>query len=316
MKVFTKFILIIIVTLTMLTVTACDNNNPETPASDSATQTSVTDPNTQTSTTDPSNQTTEYNEQVDMVSLLKQLLSGYKADPYTYIPESMRPGYLGTALPQTTVAPDYSHFVSVSSIQSKGFGEQWHMITDNLEQSRSFFKALSVLDGLTSVSVASFENYIDKNPSDTAVYAFEHGEYKVKINFKNNILSYILEYQLSGHTAQIALTMNVNNNEKTTRIQLSDANALTYTVTENSYRFAIKYLGVRRAYFDISKDNKGKVSGHIYEYLTVTDKEIESAAEFYIDGKYASAVGSKASGIPGFTGIIAEVYDVKTGKMI
>ena len=110
--------------------------------------------------------------------------------------------------------------------------------------------------------------------------------------------------------------MDAESGEKTVRIQLGDANALAYTVKENSYEFAIKYLGVRRAMFSVSEDADGKVSGKIYEYLTVSSAEIASAAEFYITDNYVSVVGNKASGMLGFSGCISELYDADSGKMI
>ena len=100
------------------------------------------------------------------------------------------------------------------------------------------------------------------------------------------------------------------------RIQIGDVNALTYKMLENSYEFAIKCLGVRRAYFFIERDEEGVVSGKIYEYLTVSSVEVASAAEFYITEEYVSVVGNKADGMTGFTGYINELYNAETGKLI
>ena len=88
-------------------------------------------------------------------------------------------------------------------------------------------------------------------------------------------------------------------------------------MTENSYTFAIRYAGVRRAYFNISKDEDGVVSGHIYEYLGVDGVyEKSSCADFYIDDTYLTVVGNKASGIIGFTGYICEIYNIESGKLL
>jgi hypothetical protein len=110
--------------------------------------------------------------------------------------------------------------------------------------------------------------------------------------------------------------MDVESGEKAVRIQIGDANALRYTVTENSYEFAVKYLGVRRAMFTVNRDDDGNVSGKIYEYLTVSSVETSSAADFFITDSYVSVVGNKASGMVGFEGCICELYDVDSGKMI
>jgi hypothetical protein len=121
---------------------------------------------------------------------------------------------------------------------------------------------------------------------------------------------------LGTQTVQIAMHMDVATKDKTVRVQIGDANALAYVIRENSYEFGIRYLGVRRAYFEVARDSKGNVEGHINEYLTVKSVEIASAADFYIGEDYAYAVGNKADAFVGFTGYICEVYDVTTGKMI
>ena len=112
------------------------------------------------------------------------------------------------------------------------------------------------------------------------------------------------------------MAMNMQSREKTVRIQLGDANALTYTVGTNSYSFAIKYLGVRTAYFTVQRNADGTVTGQINEHLTVSGVGTHSSADFIITDTYVSAVGNKASGILGFKGYINELYDTKTGSLL
>ena len=260
-------------------------------------------------------------EQVKAVQYLKALLAGFKLNPYQMIPETMRVGYEGTLVEVSDIPTDYSSAVKISDITSHGFGEQWDMILTNLQQSNIFFNALSVVEGLTTTSIAAFNNYFDKNPSETAHHEFESGIYSVTISFDGEVLYYVLDYQadlpaLGEQQVQIALSMLVESGEKTVRIQLGDANALTYTMTDTSYTFAIRYLGVRRAFFTIYEQD-GVTYGHIYEYLSVKEKElVASAADFIITDEYVTAVGNKADGMIGFTGYITELYDVKTGRMI
>lgn len=260
-------------------------------------------------------------EQVKAVQYLKALLAGFKLNPYQMIPETMRVGYEDTLVDLSDIPTDYSSTVRISDIASHGFGEQWDMILTNLQQSNVFFNVLSVVEGLTTTSIAAFNNYFDKNPSETAHHEFESGIYSVTISFDGEVLYYVLDYQadlpvLGEQQVQIALSMLVESGEKTVRIQLGDANALTYTMTDTSYTFAIRYLGVRRALFTIYEQD-GATYGHIYEYLTVKEKElVASAADFIITDEYVTAVGNKADGMIGFTGYISELYDVKTGRMI
>lgn len=257
---------------------------------------------------------------IDVKGLLKSLLGGYVMDPFIYLPDSMKMGNGAKVVEKDKIVSDYSNFVNTSDI-CYGYGEQWHMVLSNLNQTKTFYNVLSVIDELSTASITAFNNYFDSNPSDTAHYEFGSGIYNVTINFDGLTLTYILDYTaeiptLGTQTVQIALAMDSETGEKKVRMQLGDANALTYTVLENSYEFAIKYLDSRKAFFSISRDENGDVSGKIYEYLTIASVEVASAATFYITEEYISVIGNKASGMVGFEGYINELYDTKNGHLI
>lgn len=261
-----------------------------------------------------------WNEVVDVKELLSALLNGYELTPYEYLPEAMRLDYSANLVNPEDIVTDYSSFVNVSDI-TYGFGEQWYMVLENINQSMTFFNALTVVEALSASSITAFNNYFDKNPQDTANYEFENGSYNITIKFDGEVIYYVVEYTanipvIGEVTAQIALAMIAETGEKSVRIQLGDANALAYTVRENSYDFAIRYLGVRRAMFSVARDEEGNVSGKIYEYLTVSSLETSSAAEFYITDEYVSVVGNKADGLIGFSNTICELYDRETGRML
>jgi hypothetical protein len=262
------------------------------------------------------------NEMVDLVAYLEALLTGYSVSPYSYIPATMRPDYTNNLISANNVIDNYSSFVNVSAIPSHGFGEQWNMVLQNIQQSQIFYNVLSVVEALTSTSIVAFNNYFDQNPAKTAHHVFMSGIYNVTIDFDGRVMSYVLDFTttvpvIGTQTAQIALALDTESGERSTRIQLGDANALKYTVTEDSFEFAIKYLGVRRAYFSITRAANGTVIGHIYEYLSAAGAaEIGSAADFYITDDYVTAVGNKANGMVGFTGYISETYNARTGRLV
>ena len=260
-----------------------------------------------------------WNEIVEVKAFLEALLSGYQLDPMSYIPETMRYDYAPNLVSPNAIVNDYSNGVNVSKV-TYGFGEQWQMVLDNVNQSETFFGVLSIVETISATSVAAFNNYIDQNPADTAHYEFENGIYNVAIKFSDGMLFFVVDYTanipaLGEQTVQIALLMDVATSEKTVRVQIGDANALSYTIRENGYDFAIKYLGVRRAMISLEKDGDA-VTGRIYEYLTAAGVELASCADFYVDKDYVSVVGNKASGLIGFTGTICELYDVTSGKMV
>ena len=262
-----------------------------------------------------------WNEVVDISALLFELMSNYKSSPNSYIPETMRANYTPNLIDPSDVISDYSYAVDVSDILYGGFGQQWNMIVNNINQSQIFFNTLTTVEAVMTTSLAIFNNYLDENPDNVAHHTIASGIYSITLDFDGSDIYYVLEYTatlpiLGEQSVQIALSMDAESKDKVVRIQLGDANALTYKVTDNGYEFAIKYLGVRRAYFSISEDKNGAVSGSIYEYLTASGVGISSAAEFYIQDGYVYAVGNKADGILGFTGYICETYDVETGKLL
>ena len=261
-----------------------------------------------------------WNKIIDIKGMLSALLHGYELNPYNYIPESMRVDFSANLVDVSDIITDYSTAQNVSDIHY-GFGEQWHMVLSNLEQTKTFFNVLSVVETVSATSITAFNNYFDANPQNTAHHEFASGIYNVTIDFNGEILYYVLEYSadipvFGYQTVQIALAMHAETGEKVVRVQVGDANALTYTILENAYTFAIKYLGVRRAMFNIAKDADGNVSGNISEYLTISSVEIASAADFYITEDYVSVVGNKANGMLGFTGYINELYNTDNGRLI
>lgn len=261
-----------------------------------------------------------WNEVANVKGLLAALLSGYELNPFGYIPESMRYDFSQNLVDGDDIINDYLTDVSVSDIHY-GHGEQWHMVLKNIMEAQNFFNVLEVIESVSTVSITAFNNYFDSNPSDTAHHEFEHGIYSVTVNFDGEILFYVLDYTaelpvFGNQTVQIAMSMNAETGEKAVRIQVGDANALSYKVLENSYEFAIKYLGVRRAMLSIEREEDGSIKGSINEFLTVSDAEIASAAEFYITEDHVSVIGNKASGMIGSTAYITELYSADTGALL
>lgn len=268
-----------------------------------------------------------WNEVIDIKSYLQTLMDIVGHDPYSYIPDTMQPEYTTNHVSQSQVTYDFDNFVNVSSIKYGGFGEQWRMVSDNIQESEKFYSVLSLGEAAMNASVVLFNNYLDENPGNTASHTLNETGYTAKLDYHNKLLTYTIQYKTNlnipffGNVMpQVDMTYNILTLEKAVRIQLSENNAMKYVVTDNHYVFAIEY-GVetvsRKAYFEIEKDSNDAVTGHIYEFIQYKDKDLMPAcADFYIDDEYTSVVGNKASGIPGFDGYINELYKTSTGKLL
>jgi hypothetical protein len=162
-------------------------------------------------------------------------------DPYSYIPATMRPENSANHVTEASVTYDFTQFVSVSSINYGGFGEQWHMVIENIKESERFYSILSLGESAINASVALFNNYLDNNPGTTATHTLSETAYTAKIDYHNGVLAYTIQYNTNFTIPffgtvmpQIDMTYDIANAQKSVRIQLTENNALKYVVTNNS----------------------------------------------------------------------------------
>lgn len=314
-----------IVLILMLLLVSCDNNSASPSTDPAVPQTTVatTAASSPIENLKPDDDNDGENEKVDLAQCLTALLSNYSLNPVSALPETMVVGSQSHLVNPGDVVTDYSQSVSTNMIPQNGFGEQWNMVAENIYESQAIFNTLSVVEGLTTLSVAGFNNYLDsKSEEESAYYEFESGIYSVTIRCTETTIYYVLDYQIEvsesePQNVQLALSMDIGSAVKKARIQIGDIAFLAYTFTDDEYRFALNIENARYAYFDIKKDDSNNYSGHIYEYLNLKDMEISSSvAEFYITDDYVTVVGNKASGLVGFDGYICELYSTASGKML
>ena len=266
-------------------------------------------------------------EKVDIKGYLQSLVQAFTHDPYSFIPETMRPDGVSKVI-ESQVTYDFTEFTNVSSIQYGGFGEQWHMVIENIKESERFYKVTeygSEIIGAANLVVYAFlDDYYDGTVSKTFN---DDSRFTAKIDFDGGVLNYIIQFKTSVNlplfgaiTPQIDMKYVLATSTKTVRFQLGEGNALKFVITPDSYTFALEY-GIetvsRKAYFTVSKDEEENVEGTIYELVQYKDKELLPAcAKFYIGEEYTAAVGNKASGLIGFDNYISELYKTSEGKML
>ena len=263
--------------------------------------------------------------------LIKEYLSAVvettNQSPYSYIPAAMQPGCSANLVTEAHVTYNFANFTSVSSVKYGGFGEQWNMVVDNIAQSQLFYNYLTVGESVLTASVALMNEYLDNLTTQTADHVEDAEKFKATLKYSGGVLDYTVEYKTQTEIPffgkvipKITMTYDVNNKTKSVLVTLTETNAMRYTVTDNKYEFGIEY-GVnaanRSAYCQLIRNDYNSIEGHIYEYITVKDKDaVKSCADFYINNEYVSVVGNKASGMPGFTGYINELYKTSSGKLL
>lgn len=263
-----------------------------------------------------------WNEKIDIKGYLATLFDALNADPNDYIPQTM--GADHSVVIYNEADYDYSSFNNLSHYY--GFGEQWHMVLENITESERFYAVTTLCETVLSASVVIFNNWLDENPGDTANHSIQKTDYTASINFSNGKLTYSLRYTtgltipfFGTFVPQVDMELDVSSLQKTVRIQITENNAMKYIVNDSHYQFALEY-GVetvsRKAYFEVENEDD-EITGHIYEFVQYKDKDlVPSCADFYINDTYTSVVGNKASGIIGFSDYINELYTTSNGKML
>ena len=265
-------------------------------------------------------------ERVDIKGYFSSLLESLNYDPYSYIPNSMRPDGVSKVSP-SSVDYDFTNFTDVSSIHYGGFGEQWHMVIENIHQSELFYNITHFGSEILGVSNLLITSFLDDYYEGTIDKVFdEDTRYVSKINYEAGVLNYTIQFltgvniPLFGEiNPQIDMGYVVESNTKTARIQLGENNAMKFVISPSSYTFALEY-GIetisRKAMFTVAKDEEEKIEGHIFEFVQLKGKDVvNSCADFYIDEEYTSVVGNKADGLVGLKGYINELYTTENGAL-
>lgn len=269
----------------------------------------------------------KWNQVVNIKELLSNLMKSTKNDPFSFVPKQMRPTYSANHVESQEVEYDFTINTQVSEIKYGGYGEQWNMVVDNIQESERFYNVILLAESAITASVAVFNNYLDKNPSNTASHKIEDSVYTANLEYSEDVLRYSLELKtnlnvpLFGNVNPVIhMNYDVKNNIKDVKIQLLDNIGLKYSTSENKYKFALEYGTeevIRKAYFTVDKDEDDNIEGHIYEFIQLKGKDVvASAADFYIDDTYVTVVGNKSSGMLGFKGYINELYSLHSGKML
>ena len=278
----------------------------------------------------------------ETASYIKQLLASIVKDyiarltaietatAYDYIPEAMTPYYEGNKINDpSSIDYDFTSFTNVSSIQQAGFGEQWQMVVENINQSIAMAKVFNVAQTVLSSAGNAIDIYLTNSYADEMNYEFTGEGYSALFSYKDGLLKIYVTMTTSVSVPIIGsvkpvikMEYDLTKDAKGMFISLGDSYKIKYIITDNSYEMATTYglallgkEGTRATYLSVSNADD-KTTGHIYEYTTIDDHEIAACADFYVENGFVSVVGNKASGMVGFTGFISELYKANEGRLL
>ena len=250
---------------------------------------------------------------------------------YDYLPESMNPRYSANIVDMANISSDYSNFVNVSSINQAGFGDQWQMVVENIEQSLLVSKVYNVAQTALNAAGNAIDIYLENSYAEEMSYSFTGENYSGLFEFKdaklvlNLTITKDMQVPVVGNVKPVfRMEYDLLKDAKGIYISLGDAYKIKYVISENIYEMATTYgvtiagkNGSRSSYLSIDKDENENTIGHIYEYTTYEGSDmIKAAADFYVTDNYVSVVGNKASGLIAFDGYVNELYLANQGRLI
>ena len=262
---------------------------------------------------------------------LSRLIAAESVNAYDYLPEAMTPSYENNVVSASEIEYDFNSSTRVSNIVRAGYGEQWQMVIENINQSITMANVLNVAQTVLNAAGNAVDIYITNSYAEEMSYSFDGNGFTGLFEFKNSKL--VFNVSISGSinvpglgavSPLIKMEYDLKKDAKGTFISLGDALKIKYVVSDNAYEMAVSYgltiagkSGSRSSYLSIVKDGKGKTTGHIYEYTTFEDSDlIKACADFYVENGYVSVVGNKSSGMIAFKGFINELYSAAEGRLL
>jgi hypothetical protein len=252
------------------------------------------------------------------------------ATAYDYLPAAMHPSYSNNVVDASSINYDFTSFANVTSINQAGYGEQWQMVVENINQSVAMAKVFNVAQTALNAAGNAVDIYITNSYSEEMSYTFSGSGYTGKFEFKDAMLIFNITLTDSvtvpgfgSVKPVIKMEYDLTKEAKGMFISLGDSYKVKYVITENGYEMATTYgltiagkSASRSSYLSIVKNN-GKTTGHIYEYTTYEGSDkIKACADFYVENGYVSVVGNKSSGMTGFDGYINELYSANEGRLL
>ena len=232
---------------------------------------------------------------------------GKAPDPWAFLPEGMALSnhvYNGAA-------PDYAAGASVSALPRMGIGKQLQVLYAPLSESQSALSYVNTLYGGLSVIAGLYQDYINKNPDNYAVFEGTWNVFAFRIEVTEE------EYVLLAKAGVVHIELHHETASKETygRVDIADKLALKYEADEDRLNLAFQVANVRTTQIEfIRKD--GVVTGYLYVTTGVGKNRLTTSAILTVTEDYTIAVGNSGDLIVPGQGVNVEVYSSKTGRLL
>ena len=208
---------------------------------------------------------------------LVRLTAIERVTAYDYLPAAMCQSYAGNIIDAASINYDFTTFVNVSSINQAGYGEQWQMVVENIDQSVLMAKVFNVVQTALGIAGNAVDIYITNSYAEEMSYSFSGDNYTGIFEFKDGKLVFNISFTSSVTVPVIGavqpvinMEYDLANDEKTMFISLGDAYKIKYVIADDAYKMATTYgltiagkSASRSSYLSITKTND-KTNGHIF----------------------------------------------------
>ena len=253
------------------------------------------------------------------------------ATAYDYLPAAMAPSYEPNKVTDvSSINYDFTTFTNVSAINQAGFGEQWQMVVENINQSITMAKVFNLAQTALNAAGEAVNAYIENSYAEEMEKELSGDGYTGKFVFKDdqlifniNITTSITVPGVGTVKPVVKMVYDLSSETKAMFISLGDAYKVKYLVSNDAYEMATTYgvtvagqSATRSSYLSVV-NNETKTIGHIYEFTSLNENDkISACADFYVENGYVSVVGNKASGMVGFDGYVNELYKADEGRLL
>ena len=259
----------------------------------------------------------EERDHIDYVDLANKIFAAFGTAPdvWSFLPESFS---LENRKADAVIS--YEDFVALTDIPNCGMGKQLNVMYGLLAKFDAASKYVNVVYGSMGTVKALYTAFLDSEPENDKVFTGDAGEftftlviteeeYLLSISFKDNT-----SLELYGKTGDPSYGGSLTiANRGAFRFDVSGSTltvgASVQTSVENTDNSISAMVSFTRG--------DGKVTGMLYEYVSVLGKEVVgTSAMIEIGETYTTIIGTKGDFTVGFDGRNCEVYDNATGKLI
>lgn len=216
-----------------------------------------------------------------------------------------------------------NNFINKNDIQTNGVGKQFDQVFTVFSAVNAVIKGADLIFNSANKIADLYQKYINENGINKE-YESTTDNIKFKISYDGNKLRILAK--ISGCSLEIA---SDNSGSHYGRIQITNANAIKFEISNSSVKFGLKAFGTERMMVEMDKTIANKTIVKIYNFIgkinsNTEDSEdqdsklgIKTTSVIYFDNEYLSIMGKKGD----FFSLSPknrnmEVYDIKTGEFV